>query len=356
VADSYVLPISDEAGGRVEAALADSLIGYPEFPVYDELGAPLVIPNSPAAAPPTGMFPVLDEFGVEFLIPFELAQANGLYERTANSLRTLAFNVFEDALGVPVEYDNGPIITANPVTATLVARVYPDFRDTESAGFAAGDVLVRATGELVAELRGPLQLGDEAVLSYVEDAKNLLRGYRDDLVRTFEPYHVTRGRDGAWHVVAIYVPFRAEDALARSTVTASGQPRVGAAHDAIRAHIDEQWAVPNDLDVVWDNYAPDPPDALAWARVNVLTGQSAVTDHGRTRRRRYPGIVKVSIHLQLGRGDKTGWRLADALADATRAASPSGVRFGTASARRLGRRGRSWVIVVDVPFRVDELA
>lgn len=351
--DVYILPI-DTGTATLEIALASGITGYSQVS-YDDGGTVHLLASDPAADPPVGELPY-DDGGTIFHVPFVLAQVEGLWERSANAARSIADFVFTDVVPLAVEYDNGPSIIGQPNADAPDVLVSVEFAKTEPIGFGT-TVLVRATGEMVIRFRAALQRGDDDVLSIVESVKPFFRGQRSGILRTFDPYHVVTSRNGPYHEVQLRVPFQSQDEFDRApSDPPSGVMTLGVAHDAIRSRLNDYVAVPESIPFVWDNFAHDPAGAALWCRASIVQGVSRIVGHGRSKRRRYVGVVKVAICRKLGRGMKQSWRTADAIASATHAASRMGVRFGIASARSLGRRGKNWFVVVDVPFTFDEIA
>lgn len=351
----YVLPIGD-GGGTLEIDLVDSLVGYPRLAVYID-GTPYEIDNVPSAAPPTGELPVWID-GVEYYVPFAIAASTGLWERAQNSARALLDETFSEALRLSIDYDNGPATQVDANSGSLFARAEIDFSSTDVIAVAGRKVAVRVTGEASVELSGKLGIGDDTILSFVEEAKTALRDRNDGFLRTFEPSSSTLGRDGSRWIVRVLVPFDAQDTFDRATNIGGAAPPVGQAHDVLRSAFDDRIVQAQGLEARWDNSAVPPPDASPWVRVAVATNPSVRADSASRARstRRYSGSLRCVVHVPLGTGDRDAWRLADTLADAFRAASAYGVSFSQATARRLGRRGKWWTVLVEIPFRVDEKA
>jgi hypothetical protein len=357
VPDTYVLPVKDESGAAVDVALSVGLLGYSHVVVYDEFGVGYSIPSVPPSEPPTGEFPVYDETGSQFLIPFGLQQATGLYERSSNAIRSRLDFALTEALRMSVQYDNMPDIAASPgSTDAIWARVAIDFEPEEHLAIGGSDNRYRARGDAIVELRVPLQLGDDAPLSYVTDVKNFVRDVSVEPVTFLDPWHSTVRRDGAWWRVDVHCPFRAEDDIDKPQPQSHSNPDSGEVHDTIRDAFDDLVATPQGVTVAWDNAVPATPDDELWCSAAVLTGSATTASSGTTRIRRQVGIFKVKVCAPLSTGDRDAWRFVDVVCDQMRAASIGGVCFAVPSVHVLGRQGRWWQVVVDLPFRVDEVS
>lgn len=127
-------------------------------------------------------------------------------------------------------------------------------------------------------------------------------------------------------------------------------------HATIRSLLYYEFAVPLGAYISFENVEPSQPDGLLWMSADILDGPVQLVELGSPKRLRVSGRVRVSIHAPLGTGVRDSMRMVDALASAIRAASDFGVRFGVPSARTVGRSGRHWLVIVDVPYRVDEIA
>lgn len=351
---TWVLAVDDESGTRREVALVDGTLGYPCLVVEDELGVEHEIPNFPEESPPVGELEVYDEGGTQRLIAFESPLIiHGLYERSTNAVRTAIDGAVSS--GVMVQWDNSDKAPPSPTGSTLWAMVRVEVGPEEHSGFGAGN-RYQLTGEAVIELRCPTQIADAAVLDEARAIKAALRDATSDNVRFDEPWHVTVQRDGAWWKLELHLPWRAEHEQDIPTTNTAGYVALDDLHDVVRSEFLSRVATPQGLTTFWDNSASAPADVDVWCIVHVLTGRALAIDHGAVRTRRVPGVMKATLFVRLGVSDAIGWRMVDALADSFRAASAAGVSFGAPTARRIGRRGRAWLISVDVPFRADELA
>jgi hypothetical protein len=127
-------------------------------------------------------------------------------------------------------------------------------------------------------------------------------------------------------------------------------------HAIIRQGIEDEIVIPRGITIGWDNAPVDQPESSMWISAQILDGPVRSVDRGTTLRRRCSGKFRVNVHAPLNSGTKDAWRLVDDLALSFRAASDVGVRYGVPTARTVGRSGRHWLIVVDIPYLVDEIA
>ena len=355
---TYVLPVYDENGLQFDVSLVDAGSGYSVVPVYDESGTSTLIENEPAAGAPVGEFPVYDESGTQWLIPFASSDVVGFYEDTTNRIRSHLSSSIEEALGLSVQWDNGPEASHSIGTSVTVwAQAGIEFEGGEELiGVGAGVNRYRMRGEAVVLLRIEVQHGDDAPLSYVEDLKALLRDQDNGPVRFEDPYHVVRGRDGAWWSIEVRAPFRSDAEIDRPVPLSDGAVESGAIHDTIRGLFKAYVADALGVEVFWDNAARSSSVGSTWCRAAIVTGSARTAEAGtRLRARRQVGVLKAMIAVPVGTLDRDAWRVVDALANALRARSSSGVRFSLPSARVLGRQGAFWVVAVDLPFTADEV-
>lgn len=119
---------------------------------------------------------------------------------------------------------------------------------------------------------------------------------------------------------------------------------------------------PQSLGVSWDNVnhenAPNGDKTDKWVGVAILDGQSVQADMGSNRRWRRPGVLKIAIHTELDRGDRTARQIADAFVRGLRGATLTGdggtVTLRSPRVTTLGRAGQWWRVDVDFSFWSDD--
>ena len=201
----------------------------------------------------------------------------------------------------------------------------------------------------------PLGIGLGVLLEACEGIAQRLRHQSMGLVSTFDASYRPVERDGAYWAAEVRVEFWAEREYAVPTPVAYSAQTLSTWHDVIRARIDD-YATAQGLEVAWDNAPFTETDGEMFIACRIVDGPIRSVEVGPTLRRRCSGKAIVEFRAPIGTGTRDVLRAVDALALEFRAASDSGVRFGVPSARTVGRSGRHWLVIVDVPYRVDEIA
>lgn len=365
-ADRYILPAYDEDGQLQEVELDTIGSGYTGLAVFDETGAEHEIASDPASSPPTGELPVIDENGTQHLIAFQLAGIDGIYELSANALNAemeLALRAEVGTLNVPaplltyryVAFENAAFTSPTTTAGGYWAETRIEWGSHEQIGFGGQSNRYRLRGDAYLTVYVPLGIGLGVLLEACEGIAQRLRHQSMDLVSTFDASYRPIERDGAYWAAEVRVEFWAEREYAVPTPVAYSAQTLSTWHDVIRARVDD-YATAQGLEVAWDNAPFTETDGEMFIACRIVDGPIRSVEVGPTLRRRCSGKAVVEFRAPIGTGTRDVLRAVDALALEFRAASDSGVRFGVPSARTVGRSGRHWLVIVDVPYRVDEIA
>lgn len=359
-ADSYVLTVYDETGVAHEVPLVDFVAGYEGLGVYDELYGsletlPHEIESVPAEAPPSGDLPVLDESDSQHLIAFSLAGVTGIYELAANALYGFVEEACADTLGVACSFENAPSAAPDIGTLSGWAETRIDWGAHEQIGFGSQSNRYRLRGDLFLTVNVPLGIGMATLLdaceAFVAEARNRSMGE----VTTFDASYRPLGRDAAYWSAEVRVEFWAEREYDVPSPVAASAQTLSTWHDVIRSRLDS-FATAQGVTVAWDNAPFTETDGELFLACRIVDGPIRSVEVGPTLRRRCTGKAIVEFRAPIGTGTRDVLRMVDDLAFEFRAANDSGVRFGVPSARTVGRSGRHWLVIVDVPYRVDEIA
>lgn len=365
-ADRYILPTYDGDGSLQEVELETIGSGYTGLAVYSSGGTRHEIASSPTSSPPSGELPVLDSGGTTHLIAFALAGVTGIYELSANELNAeidLALRAEVGSLLSPtpvrtsayVAFENAPFTLPSTTANGYWGEVRIEWGSHEQIGFGGQVNRYKLRGDVFVTVRVPLNIGAGVVLEAVEGLASRLRGQTLGMVKTFDAYHTPLERDGAWWASELRVAFEAEREYDVPTPTAYTAQTLSTWHDVIRSRLDS-FATAQGVDVAWDNAPFTETDGEIWLACRIVDGPIRSVEVGPTLRRRCTGKAIVEFRAPIGTGTRDVLRMVDDLALEFRAASDSGVRFGVPSARTVGRSGRHWLVRVDVPYRVDEIA
>lgn len=167
-----------------------------------------------------------------------------------------------------------------------------------------------------------------------------------------KPYLVLiYGRDGtAWSDVVMdgidYIP---------DTTTALTYEKIG---NIIRGRVKSQIEDGQSVEVLYDNMdeaAFTKPTDAAWIRAALLPGEATQTTFGgSTNRFRKVGVLHITVYNPIEKGDKVNRELADAVVDAFRNVSASGVVFKTPSLGTAMRDGMWWRQTITCPYYADD--
>ncbi len=126
---------------------------------------------------------------------------------------------------------------------------------------------------------------------------------------------------------------------------------------AIRVRFDARWsALQPNVPIKFQNVGGSTtPDATAWVRLTVLTGDSRQESMGARSGGTYnnPGIAVVQIFTPVGEGDGEARSLADTVGRIFRGfseTSTGNILFGAPMLTNVGPDGRFFQMNVDVPF------
>lgn len=271
-------------------------------------------------------------------------------------------------LSLPIQYDNEPEAPPAGATAWLRARVEHDESDLDSHDAQRG--LWRRTGSLVVEARYPMGSGGEAALAAADAVVAAFRGLSLPPVEFRSPTttqgtltaagDAAAGAEGAWHAVTVTVPWWSREPQPRPAAGATGPAATfEVAADAIRARFDTLVGQALSVPVVYDNApaawlsgAPAEVDAgtARWVRLALLPGTTVNVGGGAAGRYRTPCLAVASVFVPADSGEASALELADAIEDAFRGASASGVVMGAPGVGVPGRDGAWWSLNVRCPF------
>jgi hypothetical protein len=126
---------------------------------------------------------------------------------------------------------------------------------------------------------------------------------------------------------------------------------VKAVRDRYRAQVE----IVEGVATLHDDEPPEDMDgADAWVRLSITAEPAEQTTLGGVPGTRYYGTASARVFLRLGIGDSDAWALADAINDAFRGVTASGVIYSPPPFPILrARSGERWEIEVAIPFYAD---
>jgi hypothetical protein len=371
---TYVLPVYDEIGQRVEYPLLDSLVGYQRFAFY--IGSTAYeVTSVPDAAPPTGEFPVYAADGstVLFTVAFVASTLSSGFEEAFSRVSAAVsqstaslfpmFVPFGQTIGVPTTHDNAPHRQNKVPHATL---------NLEPVGV---ELLERDDASLVLRHRATLEY---AVRVYMETGlatsltamlpRSVLDGvpgvhFGPSTCRRDGPEVATLTSEtneiGPMHVERLLAQFHFDVSVPRPSSTSStGNDFLAVAKD-VQSAFASFVSTPLTLMSVADN-APgsDPGSTETSVSVEVDQGEplngglvSGAVAPGVQRRR---GSLRASVTTPLETGTSSALRVVDQVVRSFAFAQHGAAMFDAPSVTSLGSSGRFWELVVDCPFYVDE--
>lgn len=127
--------------------------------------------------------------------------------------------------------------------------------------------------------------------------------------------------------------------------------------NAIRSRFKTQIADVESLATQYDNQKFDNPDNTKWCRLTIKCGQTYQVSIGSPtgNRDRTPGVMIAQLFCPVGDGDGGLREVADAIREAFRRVTDTGVTFKTPSINEVGRNGAEWQINVNCPFYADDI-
>jgi len=95
-----------------------------------------------------------------------------------------------------------------------------------------------------------------------------------------------------------------------------------------------------------------------WCRLKITTGDTFQADCGGASgsRDRTVGAITAELKIPVGKGDKKLLQMAGNIKTAFNRKNHDGVRFKTASIKRIGRVNNEWQINVNCPFYADDIS
>lgn len=139
------------------------------------------------------------------------------------------------------------------------------------------------------------------------------------------------------------------------TTTSLTYEKIG---NLIRSRVKTQIEDGQSVEVLYDNMdeaAFTKPTDAAWVRAALLPGEATQrTFGGSTNRFRKVGVLHITVYNPIEKGDKVNRELADAVVDAFRNVSASGVVFKTPSLGVAMRDGMWWRQTITCPYYADD--
>jgi len=125
--------------------------------------------------------------------------------------------------------------------------------------------------------------------------------------------------------------------------------------DTIRSRFDSQWRIEQpSVSFSFGDVDYNPPDDVAWVRLNILTGEQTQVGMGSLRRFRRVGVVSVQIFVPAGEGDGLAKELADSVANIFMGRTVNGVIFRGTGLDRVGVDGAWAVWTANTPYQADD--
>lgn len=264
----------------------------------------------------------------------------GFYTRTSKKIRQ-ALRLAAGSL--PIQFPNLPF-SAPAGIAWLRAAV--NFGYIEETSYGAGAVSYIVPGELVLELRGPMQRGEKTLMDLADDLAATLQ-MRESNGIVYDPVSPVSKRDvGEGRYVATFsLPFRAEDSrFARGGVFVAGADDFAGAEASVRALF--RAALP-DVVVSYDNLPPT--TGATWVRLLVHDSPAWNVDGVR----REVGVMEAQVRTPAGTGEKAALMLADRIVEAFRFAVAGDVTFSAPYLKPSTLAQGEWVQPVFCPWSVD---
>jgi hypothetical protein len=129
------------------------------------------------------------------------------FEAIANAVRTRFGTEVEDALSIPVQYDNAPF--SKPADSTWIRlSVLPELAFQAEAGSGKRfHIPLRA----VAQIFVPIETGDQVALELADSITSSFRATTASNVTYRTPSVTNVGRVDRWHQVNVSIPAYAQD-------------------------------------------------------------------------------------------------------------------------------------------------
>jgi hypothetical protein len=261
-----------------------------------------------------------------------------------NAMRAAA-ETWAQGRGLAFVWDNGA--PKHPAaTPTLVWSFEPGSTDRLTAD------VVRATGQVVAEVWVPAGSGALAALGHGENLLASFRGQEFAGAAVLDEGHVAGvEREGPSYVVEVLIPWEFDERrVPPGTVGAFATPGVVAAYQAFRERWEAQVRAPLGLPTFFDN-SPPATESPPWA---ICAFRILQPNPIELRTMRVPGRVIAALNHPIGRGVSGS---DSAIATIVRAFDQCGFRgltFGTPDVTRVGRTPfDTWQANVRLPFHYE---
>lgn len=272
-------------------------------------------------------------------VPLTPEEVVGFYERTAKRVRMRLKAV---AGSLAIHFAN--LDFQEPDGAWARAKV--SFEEPEDPGLGGGVATYIVPGELVVDLRVPIQLGKGAAMALADELAEQLQ-MREASGVIYRAAAVTAARDvgSDEYEVKLRVPFRAEDSGFRLPVNSTlADDDFEGGEAQVRARFRE--TLP-DVVVSYDNLIPSV--GAVWVRLDVHETQAFDVDG----MRRTVGVMEALIHVPIGSGEKAALRLADRIVEQFRMVDAGGVRFSIPTVPEASKGFAEWVQPVFCPWSCD---
>ncbi|MCC7173125.1 MAG: hypothetical protein IT459_21935 [Planctomycetes bacterium] len=285
----------------------------------------------------------------------------GLYEAMSNAIREHFETTIETALSIPTQYDNEYF---EPPASSIWVRfaVAHGQSDQVETGHA---LQFEKTGEAVASIMQPLELGDGAMLELYDQIADAFRGLELGAIRFGAPYASQQGRvsgahivgssaGGAWWRLDVRCPFTAIDTITTPSVVTGASVGVAGAAGIIRTRLDALVATPAGISVQHDNQAFQPTDGQAWLRFSVRGVGGDALDIASVSAYRSAGVATAQVFTPVERGDGDALALADQVVAAFRGVTDHGVAFLAPTVKPIGASDSWWQVNVSIPWRIEQ--
>ncbi len=277
----------------------------------------------------------------------------GVYETTSNSVRTLFGTDVEDALSIPVQYDN---VGLAPPDTGLWIRLAVNHQVTEKRT-TGGNQAYELLGEMEATIKAPLSDGDFNDRTVAQTILDTFEGQKVALIEYGSARVSPIRRDGRWYQMVVTIPFKLSFkrrvTLRRHTGVALTNPQVG---DSIRTWFGEKITDDESLLTQFDDAPFTQPDADRWVRFTILEGAPVPAGtRGNLMVHRHVGVAVSQVFAPINTGSGLSLLAADRIADAFRAVSVDGITFRTPSVETIGegREGKWWQTNISVPLSYE---
>ena len=271
------------------------------------------------------------------------------WEPQGNAIRTRVETEVQDALGLPVLFDNeGEDIPA----LTRWGRCWVDHEAVERLGVAQS-TRYKFSGNLRIRFHDQLKDGDGGTRAALSTAKAAFHGVQAGGVTYGAAVQTGAGENmGRWFT-ELTVPFfshYSQRGIQGTGVTESLTPETVGNH--IRSWMQTKVSTPQSFTTLFDNDKRPRPEVGKWGRFTIFEGGGLPTQKGATPGFRTSGIAMFQIFDTLENGVLNVLDIADATAAAFVAVRINGILFLTPRLRVIGRDAEEsfWQSNLILPF------